>query len=88
MSDWQWVVGDHTFTPEDLVAEIDRELKMRKRVYPGLIQQNKLTRAQAERQVAALECVRTLMEDYLEPEPQLSLLGDTADYEVDRDRYP
>lgn len=53
--------------PEKL-AELERELQMRRRVYPGLINRGKLTKEKAERQ---LKILSSIIEDYtVRPWPQ------------------
>ena len=37
-------------TREEAIKELERELKMRERVYPNMIMRGKINRAQAERQ--------------------------------------
>lgn len=43
------------------IKELERELLMRRRVYPGLIQNGKLTKEKAERQ---LQVLQSIIDDY------------------------
>ena len=53
--------------PEKL-AELERELKLRGNVYPGLVDRNKLTQERADRQI---EVLRSIIDDYnVRPWPQ------------------
>ena len=49
----------------DMHAEVARELALRKAVYPGLIEKEKLTRHQATKQYALLRGVLPLLELFL-----------------------
>ena len=40
---------------QDMVAEIDREVALRRRVYPGWIKGGKITQETADRRIAVLE---------------------------------
>lgn len=50
---------------------IERELKMRKRVYPRWVEGGKMTQRQADREIAVME---TILADYVEPD----LFGTTS----------
>ena len=43
------------FTRGEVIAEIEREIALRKRVYPRWIADRRLTRVKADRQIALLE---------------------------------
>jgi hypothetical protein len=49
------------FTAREKLAEIEREIAMRKRVYPGLIAKGALTLVKANRQI---EVMRAIAQDY------------------------
>ena len=40
------------------LAEIDRELTMRSRVYPGLVTRRKMRQSEADYQIACMEAIR------------------------------
>lgn len=42
------------YTDEDKLEVADREVKMRKRVYPRWVEAGRMTQAQAERQIAIM----------------------------------
>ena len=42
-------------TKADVVAELHREIKMRRQVYPRQVEHGRLTEARAERQIALIE---------------------------------
>lgn len=44
-------------TLEEQIAEVERELGMRRRVYPRFVEAGKMSRQKADRQVADLEAV-------------------------------
>lgn len=44
-------------TIEEQIAEVERELAMRRRVYPRMIEIKKTTKPKADRQIAVLEAV-------------------------------
>ena len=62
-------MGDRPITPADKRACIERELRMRRRVYPRFVQNGKLTQAEADREIAVMEAI---LADY--PDPQGALL--------------
>lgn len=43
---------------EDMLAEVDRELKLRRRVYPRWVDQGNLTKATADQQILKMQAVR------------------------------
>lgn len=45
-----------------MLDEIDRELRMREQVYPGLVFKRKLSQHQADRQVEILKEIRKVVE--------------------------
>lgn len=44
-------------TIEEQIAEVEREIAMRRRVYPRLVEIKKTSQAKADRQLAVLEAV-------------------------------
>lgn len=44
-------------TPADKRACIERELRMRRRVYPRWVEAGRLTRQQADREIAVMEAI-------------------------------
>lgn len=46
-------------TTEDEIAELEREVKLRRRVYPRWVFVGKLTQEKADRQIAIVESVIT-----------------------------
>ena len=44
-------------TLQDQIAEIERELRMRRNAYPRLVSEHKLTQDRADRQLALMEAV-------------------------------
>ena len=49
------------FTDQDKFDCLQREIKMRKRVFPRRVQQGKMKQADAEREIA---CMEAIAEDY------------------------
>jgi hypothetical protein len=41
----------------DQIASVNREIGMRRRVYPGWVRQKKMTEGQADAEIAAMEAV-------------------------------
>jgi hypothetical protein len=58
-----------TVTYDQKRAAIEREIKMRKRVYPRWVEQDRMSQAKADEEIAAMEAV---LADY--PPRQESLL--------------
>ena len=56
-------------TPADKRACLERELRMRRRVYPRWVQAGKLSQAEADREITVMEAI---LADY--PDPQGALL--------------
>jgi len=54
-----------TFTDAEKLATVLREIGFRKRVYPGLIRANKMTQADADREIAVMKAIA---EDYKPPD--------------------
>lgn len=52
-------------TTEDKRRCLKREIAMRKSVYPGWIASGRMTRAQADREIAVMEAI---LADYQEPD--------------------
>lgn len=50
----------------DMIREVEREITLRRAVYPGLVARKKLTQARADRQIALMEAVRGNLEVQLE----------------------
>lgn len=46
-----------TVTLEDMCKEAERELALRRRVYPGWVAAGRLKQAQADRQIAIMEAI-------------------------------
>lgn len=49
-----------------MIAECDREIKMRQRVYPRQISQGKLSRSQSEYLIGCMEAIRETLTDLRE----------------------
>lgn len=47
-----------TFTTDELIASAERELAMRKRVYPRWVAAGKMSRVAAEREIALMTAIR------------------------------
>ena len=62
-------MGDRTFTTADKRAALQRELKMRRRVYPKWVRDGRMAAADADREIAVMEAI---LADY--PDPQGSML--------------
>jgi hypothetical protein len=48
-------------TLAEQIAEVEREITLRRRVYPGWIAAGKLSQALADRQMACIEATRTTL---------------------------
>lgn len=46
-----------TFTATEKFKEIERELLMRRRVYPRFVEQKKMSQTQADRQIALMDAI-------------------------------
>lgn len=46
-----------TFTTADKRASIEREIKMRRRVYPRWVADRKMSQTQADREIAVMEAI-------------------------------
>lgn len=57
-----------SITTDQMLAEVRRELGMRRHVYPRFVQQQKLTQEQADERIARLDAVRELIEAIREQE--------------------
>lgn len=53
--------GEQPVSLGEQIREVERELRMRERVYPRHIQSGQMTKATAERQTRALEAVRATL---------------------------
>lgn len=61
-----------TITLNEQIAEVRRELNMRRHVYPRFVERGRLTQAQADERIALLEAVRETLEQLkAEREPGL-----------------
>lgn len=45
------------FIAEQKLEAVEREIKYRRRVYPGLVEQGKMSQPQADRQIAIFEAI-------------------------------
>lgn len=55
-----------TFTAQELLDCVDRELNLRRRVYPRQVASGKMTKRLADSEIAKMEAVRErIMEDVL-----------------------
>lgn len=54
-----------TFTAQQKQAAAEREVKMRKRVYPRWVEQGRMTQAKADEEIALMEAIAA---DYAEPD--------------------
>lgn len=59
------------FTAADKKKAVERELTFRRRVYPRWIEQNRMTKRQADQQIEIFEAIR---EDYAKAEEQERLI--------------
>jgi len=57
----QDLLGPRTFTPREKLEAVEREIKMRRKVYPRWIETGKMKRETAEREIAVMEAIA---EDY------------------------
>lgn len=64
-----------TFTAEEKLKEIDRELAQRNRVYPFMISKGKISREQAQRQVQIMQAIR---QDYADKAKEGPLFAQTG----------
>jgi hypothetical protein len=44
-------------TLDEQIAEVEREIKMREQVYPGMVRLKKLSQVKADRQIAVMKAV-------------------------------
>jgi hypothetical protein len=51
------------FTAVELVAEAERELKLRRRVYPNRVFTRRLSPQQAAKQIAMMEAIRDILRE-------------------------
>ena len=65
-----------TFTSEEKLKEIDRELAKRNSVYPFLISRGKLTAKAAQRQQAILQAIRQDYADRAKEGPLFAAAGE------------
>lgn len=50
----------------EMIREVEREITLRRAVYPSLVARKKLTQVRADRQIALMEAVRGNLEVQLE----------------------
>lgn len=62
-----------TIALTEQIAEVKREIAMRKRVYPRRIADARMTQEQADRQIAAMEAVLATLQSVTKPSPQQQL---------------
>jgi hypothetical protein len=56
--------------PADLVACVEREIRMRLRVYPGWVARNRMTQARADQEIALMREVLALVKERATPAPE------------------
>jgi hypothetical protein len=56
------------FTAAELVEEAERELRLRKRVYPNRVSTRRMTPAQAQRRLALMEAIIAILRSRLAEE--------------------
>ena len=47
----------------EMIAELEREIRMREQVYPGLVRKGSLAQNTANRRIAVMKAVVTLLKD-------------------------
>ena len=57
-------------TYADMIAELDRELRLRRHLYPGWVRLARLTQYQAHRQIEIMEAVRDNIERQRQGAPE------------------
>lgn len=70
------IVVPEGFTRETLLACVDREIRMRERVYPGWVSRGRMSEAAATKEIASMRAVRAVLAQLPAPEPQPELFGD------------
>lgn len=58
----------HTVSIKTMQKEIERELNMRRQVYPRQVDAGKMTHADADRKIRILEALKDLLETLRDPE--------------------
>lgn len=58
-----------TPTPADLLACAEREVSMRKRVYPRWVEIGRLTQAKADHEIACMQAIAALLRQRVPAEP-------------------
>lgn len=53
-------------TLDQQIAEVNREIAMRRRVYPRLVASGKMTQEQADQRIAAMHAVHTTLSNLLD----------------------
>jgi hypothetical protein len=51
------------FTIAEMIREVEREISLRRRVYPRWVAQGRLTQAAADKQIAIMEAVVRWLQD-------------------------
>jgi hypothetical protein len=61
-------------TPKDMIAELRREIGLRKRLYPAWWAEGKLDRAEGERRIAVMQAILHKLEEEMKANaPELPL---------------
>lgn len=64
-------MDDQTYTDDQKRAAIEREIKMRRRVYPRWVENGRMTVEQADHEIAVMEAI---LRDYPPQQPSLRFL--------------
>ena len=57
-------------TVEDEIQELEREVALRKRVYPRWVAAGKMTKAKADRQIAVMQSAVERLKELVTPSPE------------------
>jgi len=63
------------FTIDQMVGELRREIRMRERVYPGLVARGKLSTGEKGKKIAILEAIIAALEEYRRLQGEASKQG-------------
>lgn len=64
-------------SPQEMLACVEREIRMRERVYPEWVKLGRMSARKAEHELATMRAVREVIAALpVEPPPQASLFGD------------